>query len=311
MAGRGIVTRGGPTVRAIRNGVAATVRHWLEGLPGPQSAPRIGLALGGGFARGIAHIGVLRVLEREGIPVSYLAGVSAGSMVAAAYASGMPLSEIERVARSMRLKDVASWTLSRMGLAHSERMSAFLRRMLREQKIEEMRIPLAVVATDLASGEAAVLRSGDVISAVRASCAYPGLFLPVRRDGRWLVDGMVGMDVPAAPLRDSGATHVIAVAMPPRATMLEPGNMLSVVARSFQIFCRRTESQWRRFASLVIQPEVSHIGWDAFDRASDLIAAGECAAEAALPAIRAWFPAREPRTRQDSSWQPAAAATQP
>ena len=262
-------------------------RQWWDGTP---PTPQIGLALGGGFARGITHLGVLRVFEEHGIQVKYLSGVSAGSIVAAGYASGTPLAEIERIARKMRFKDVAGWTLSRLGLVDSERMTPFLKRLLKVYNFEEMPIPLAIVASDLSSGESAIFRGkGDALLPIRASCAYPGMFPPIRHNGRLLVDGMVTMDVPAPPLRTMGATHVIAVSLPSPAEAFDPQNMLSVINRSFQVLTQRTESQWRRSADLVLCPDVRHIGWDGFENADKLIEAGEKAARAALPVIMRWI----------------------
>ncbi len=266
------------------------LRAWLRLKPAePPPTPRIGLALGGGFARGIAHVGVLRVLERHNIPISMIAGVSAGSIVAAAYASGATVDEIEKVAGNMRLRDVARWTLSRFGLADTDRMNGFLKRTLRTLEFERMRIPLAVVASDLSAGKPAIFRdSGDVTVAIRASCAYPGLFLPVRDDGRYLVDGLLTMEVPAAPLHDMGATHVISVALPDPAT-IDPRSVLCVLTRSFQIFSSRTQHEWRSRSTLVIEPPVAGIAWDAFESSHELVRAGEEAAEAAIPEIERWL----------------------
>src|SRR4030088_328885 len=125
-------------------------RRWLRnGVPPVPARPRIGLALSCGFARGIAHIGVLRVLEQHHIPIDFVAGVSAGSIVAAAWASGADSTAIERAARSMKFSDVARWTINRMGLAGRDRIVAFLARLLKVTRFEDMKIPLAVVATDL------------------------------------------------------------------------------------------------------------------------------------------------------------------
>ncbi len=255
----------------------------------PVRAPRIGLALGGGFARGIAHVGVLRALERNGIAVSAIAGVSAGSMVAAAYASGSSLDEIEAVARTMRLKDVARWTVSRLGLADTDRMVVLLQRLLKTSCFESMRIPLAVVASDLTNGKPAIFRgSGDVVTAIRASCAYPGLFLPVRHENRYLVDGLVSMEVPASPLRSMGATHIISVSLPSPESM-DPSSMFSVVSRCFQMMSARTEHEWRRHSTLVIEPAVCDIAWDSFPSCGKLVEAGEKAGMAALPSILKWL----------------------
>src|SRR5689334_137805 len=143
--------------------------------------PRIGIALGGGFARGIAHTGVLGVLRRAGIPIHCITGVSAGSIVAAAFASGVAPEEIARAGCAMRFGDVASWSLCRMGFVASERMKRFLERLLKNYLFEEMPTPLGVLATDLSTGEPVTFHGrGDVVLPIRASCSYPGLFRPVR-----------------------------------------------------------------------------------------------------------------------------------
>lgn len=266
-------------------------RQWIRtGIYLGKSEPRIGLALGGGFARGIAHVGVLRVMERARIPIFCIAGVSAGSIVASAFASGSSSDEIEQVARTMRFSDVARWRFSMQGLVGSDPMMQFLRRVLKAFEFERMKIPLAVVASDLTAGAPAVFRDrGDVVMPIRASCSYPGLFQPVRYMDHCLVDGMISMDVPAAPLRRMGATHVISVAIPTPTETVDPQNMLSVVTRCFQIMNARTESQWRRHSNLVITPDVKDVGWNSFENASDVIEAGERAAKAVLPQILRWL----------------------
>lgn len=270
-----------------------------------SSPPRIGIALGGGFARGIAHIGVLRVLEQNHIPVSYIAGISAGSMVAAAYAGGCGIDHIESIARAMRFRDVARWTLNWLGFVGSDRMVPFLKRLLKENSFENMKTPLAIVATDLCTGDPVVFRDkGDVVLPIRASCSYPGLFLPMRYGGRYLVDGAVGMEVPAKPLREMGATRVISVHLPNVASSPDPVSMFSVVNRCFQVMSARLQHEWRRHSDLVISPAVSGLSWDSFEDASRLIELGEMAAREALPAIQSWL---EPASRPagERALQPA------
>ncbi|HTQ55790.1 MAG TPA: patatin-like phospholipase family protein [Bryobacteraceae bacterium] len=251
---------------------------------------RLGLALGGGFARGMAHIGVLQVLEENGIPVHCVAGVSAGAIVAAAYASGVTPADIASAGCAMRFTDVARWTIGRMGVAASERMDRFLRRLLKCCNFEEMRIPLGIVATDVVSGEAVVFRDrGDVVLPIRASCSYPGLFQPVRCDGRLLVDGAISMEVPALLARLLGATHVISLHLPMQGDATLPTNMFHVINRCFQIMHSRTESSWRQHSDLVIEPDVRGMEWDAFGSALQLIQAGEQAARLALPRIQSWM----------------------
>ncbi len=288
-----------------------TTREWIgRGAPRQPAEPRIGLALGGGFARGIAHVGVLRVLERNHIPIHYIAGVSSGSLVASAFAAGSNSSEIELVARSMKFRDVAKWTISRMGIAGSDPMIPFLNRLLKADTFERMRIPLAVVATDLGTGKPVVFRDvGDVIAPIRASCSFPGLYMPLRYQNRYLVDGFVSMEVPAHPLRRMGATHIIAVNIPNPVSCTDPANIFSVVDRCFQVMSARLEPEWRRYANVVITPDVADIGWDSFMSASKLIELGEKAALSALPSIRKWLPGQVSAAapvRGTASLQPAA-----
>src|SRR5580704_1813621 len=154
-----------------------------------DTRPKVGVALGGGFARGIAHIGVLRVLEAYGIPVDVICGTSVGALVAATYASGTSLGEMERQGAETRFSDFGRWTLSRMGMASNERLEFYLHKFTTKHLFREMKIPLSIVATDLLSGQSVYFTEGEIGPALRASCAYPGLFLPVECNGRTLVDG--------------------------------------------------------------------------------------------------------------------------
>jgi NTE family protein len=225
-------------------------------------------------------VGVLRVLERLQIPVHSIAGVSAGSIVAAAYASGATPEEIGRAGCAMRFSDVARWIPGRLGLAGSERMTDFLCRLLKRTRFEHMAMPLAVVATDLITGEPVVFRGeGDVCRPIRASCSYPGLLQPVRHDGRLLVDGAMSMEVPARVLREVGATFVIGVSLPAQADGGEPRNAFQVINRCFQILQARNENDWRSACDLVIEPDVRGMAWDSFGCGEQLIRAGEIAAE--------------------------------
>jgi NTE family protein len=255
-----------------------------------MAPPRIGLALGGGFARGIAHAGVLRVFERHSIPIHCVTGVSAGSIVAAACASGAQPDEIAHAGCSMRFADVARWSLGRMGFVVSERMKPFLQRLLNHYRFEEMRIPLGVVATDLCTGEPVSFRdTGDVFLPIRASCSYPGLFQPVRLDGRVLVDGAMSIEIPALLARELGATHVVSVHLPAPSCPRPPADVFQVIRRCFQIMQIRNEDGWRQASDLVITPDLRAIEWDGFERGPELIEAGEAAALAVLPAIQSWF----------------------
>ena len=258
--------------------------------PASPRAPQIGLALGGGFARGIAHIGVLKVLEQEGIPVRVMTGTSVGALIGACYCSGLSIPEMEDVAHSVRFTTFARWTVSRFGFASNDRMVAFLNRTLKVKTFEELRIPLGVTATDFNTGEGVVFHSGSIIDPVRASCAYPGMFLPVEIRGQYLIDGMLSHPVPTRPLREMGADRVLAVHL--KGTWAEggaPRHLFDVIGQSFAIAQDAMSSQWREAADLVIEPDVAGFGYDDFKRADELIHVGEVAMRKALPEVRKWL----------------------
>ncbi len=256
----------------------------------PSIVPAIGLALGGGFARGIAHVGVLKVLEQEGIPVRVICGTSVGALIGASYCSGLCAGELEEVARSVRFTTFARWTLSRFGFATNDRMVTFLTRTLRVKTFEELRIPLGVTATDFNTGDGVVFHSGPIIDPVRASCAYPGMFLPVNIRGRWLVDGMLSHPVPTGPLREMGAERVLAVHLKGQWSKGEaPRHLFDVIGQSFAIAQDKMSPVWRGAADLVIEPDVAGFAYDDFRRAAELVHAGEVAMRQALPEVRKWL----------------------
>jgi NTE family protein len=255
-----------------------------------KRVPAIGIALGGGFARGIAHIGVLKVLEEEGIPVRMVAGTSVGALMGAAYCSGLTIAELEEVAHKVRFTTFARWTLSRYGFASTDRMVAFLTRILKVHTFEELRIPLGVTATDFNTGAGAVFRTGPIIDPVRASCAYPGMFLPVEIDGRWLVDGMLSHPVPTCALREMGADHVIGVQLKGQWSKTKaPRHLFDVIGQSFAIAQEMIGPVWRCAADLVIEPDVAGFDYDDFKRTDELIKVGELAMRRALPEVRKWL----------------------
>lgn len=280
----------------IVSGVKSIVRQLARRPSRPSRKPVIGLALGGGFARGLAHIGVLKVLEENRIPIDAIAGVSVGSIIGGAYASGMSVAEMTRIAGSIRFKDFATWTVSRLGFASNARMEQLLQRYFKKTTFEELRIPLAVIATDITDGEQVVFRSGGLVDPVRASCAYPGLFLPIRIGNRTLIDGGFSCPVPTDILSEMGATHIIAVYLicnPFPGSV--PTNVFQMVAQCFNLLQNRAGAQWRRSAHCVIEPPVSGYSWDSFEMSAQLIAAGEQAARAMLPRLQSWFERGVPR----------------
>lgn len=249
----------------------------------------IGLALGGGFARGLAHIGVLKALEENEIPIDFIAGTSVGSVIGAAYCSGVSAKELEEIAYLVRFRDFARWTVSRLGFASNDRMARFLEKFLKVRTFEELRIPLAVSATDFADGAAVVLKSGSLIDAVRASCAYPGMFLPVNVNGRLLVDGMLAHPVPTVPLRELGAERVLAVYLSAHWVNLKgPRHIFDVIGQCFSIAQQRMCEMWQSQADVILQPDVRGFSYDGFEHAGELIAAGERSAREAMPMLKHW-----------------------
>lgn len=252
--------------------------------------PKIGIALGGGFARGLSHVGVLKVFEEEGIPISFVAGTSVGSVIGAAYCSGISAKELEEIASLVRFKHFARWTISRLGIASNDRMTGFLKKVLKARTFEELRIPLAVTATDFVTGDAAVFNKGDLIDPVRASCAYPGMFLPVNINGRLLVDGMLAHSVPTVPLREMGADRVVGVYLSAHWVNLKgPRHVFDVIGQCFSIAQQKMCGLWESAADVILTPDVRGFSYDGFERAPELIAAGEAVAHAALPQLKAWL----------------------
>ena len=263
-----------------------------KGAAAEPRVPAIGVALGGGFARGMAHIGVLKVLEEEGIPVRVVAGTSVGALIGAIYCSGLSIEELEKIAHSVRFTTFARWTVSRYGFASNDRMVAFLARTLKVKTFEELRIPLGITATDFNSGEGIVFHSGSIIDPVRASCAYPGMFLPVNIRGRFLVDGMLSHPVPTVPLHEMGADRVLAVHLKGQWSKDgAPRHLFDVIGQSFAIAQDQMSHLWRGAADVIVEPDVAGFAYDDFKRAGELIRSGELAMRHALPEVRKWLEA--------------------
>lgn len=265
----------------------------LSGVPipvGPEKLPSIGLALGGGFARGIVHIGVLKVFEEEQIPIACVAGTSVGALIGAAYCSGTSPAELEAIAARVRFRDLARWTLSRLGFATNLRMITFLNKILKVKTFEELRIPLAITATDFTSGEGVIFRSGPLADPVRASCAYPGVFLPVTVNGRLLVDGMLAHSLPSRPVREMGADRVVAVNLKSSWTNdAGPRHIFDVIGQCFSIAQEMNCTNSKNCADLVIEPDVTGYRYDDFEHSAELVKIGESATRAALPELRKWL----------------------
>jgi NTE family protein len=255
----------------------------------PKS-PRIGLALSGGAARGMAHIGVFRALMENEVPIDFIAGSSAGALVGGTIASGMPLPEVEAIARSLRWRDIGRMTMSRSGVQSNERLEQYLRARLPVTRFEELSIPFAAVTTELNSGQAVILRdTGDVPFAIRASCAIPGWYVPVvDEQGRQLVDGGLVANVPVTVARSMGADLVIAVDVNAEgAKFLGPSlSVIGVVIQSMLVVQRMASLAQLEAADLVVRPRVGHIRWDEMGRADELLEAGYEAGIEAVPEIK-------------------------
>ncbi len=255
------------------------------GMVVPQS-PRVVWALGGGGARGLAHLGVLRVLEEEKIPISGLVGTSMGAVVAAAYAAGGKLDYLSRVATALSWEQLWDFRFPRLGLINGEKIMAVLRLLTKKKKLEELNPPVWVVATDLLTGTEVVFKEGSLEPAIRATISIPGVFIPVKHGNYLLVDGGVVAGVPAGIARQMGADLVIAVNVSYDLTPLPPGNIFEVLMKTAEIMGARLKEVQVAQADLVITPRVGHVGTGHFSRAADCIAAGEEAARRMLPAIR-------------------------
>jgi NTE family protein len=252
----------------------------------PSERPRIGLALAGGFARGIAHIGVLRALQQAGIPIDVIAGTSVGALIGACYCGGVPFEDMQRIASATSFADFGRWTPSWLGLATNQRMESYFGRFTHVRTFEELKTPLAIAATDINAGFTIYYTRGPILPPLRGSCAYPGLFVPIQFEGRTLVDGFLTAPVPVEGALLLGADIVIAVYLE-SAIAENPRTVADVINRSFNIIQRHSDIAWRQQADLIIEPDVKQFVWDDFTRTNDMVAAGEAAVEVALPQIRA------------------------
>jgi len=253
----------------------------------PALRPGIGLALGGGFALGYAHLGVLRVFEEQQIPISCLTGTSIGSILAAAYASGVPLPKIIEKCREIRFRDFARWRVSRFGLASNDRLGALVQRFFDSRQFEDLYIPAAIVATDLGTGDPVVFKQGSLAEAIRASCAFPGLFEPIQIGTRYLVDGGLVAPVPTRAARDLAAQLVVGVSVGLHDGQRgAPRNIFQVVSRAVSAAQKHQLESWERHADIVLRPSVQSLAWDDFARIDEAIDAGASAAISALPQIR-------------------------
>jgi NTE family protein len=255
-----------------------------------MSPPKVGLALSGGAARGMAHVGVLRALLENDIRIDCVAGTSAGSIVAGAFAAGMPIDEIAEFGRTLRWRDIGRMTMSRLGMQSNERLEQYLRARLPVSKFEELPVPFAAVATDLKTGNAVVMKDrGDVPFAIRASCTIPGWYVPVSdEEGRQLVDGGLVAVVPSSVTRQLGADIVVAVDVNTEgATFItSSSSVIGVLLQSMMVVQKTASSYQLEVSDLVISPKVGHIRWDQMGRANELMEAGYRVGLESIPRVR-------------------------
>lgn len=253
----------------------------------PAKPVRIGVALGGGAAKGFAHIGVIKMLEANGFEPVVVSGTSAGSVVGALYASGMDAFEMQQKAVALDQASIRDVRLFAGGLIQGQKLQDYVNAQVANKPAEQLRKPFAAVATQLETGERAVFVRGNVGQAVRASSSIPGVFEPVTIGGKTFVDGGVVSPVPVDAARQLGAEFVIAVDISSKASGQRPTSLLGAVNQSIAIMGQRLGEQELARADVVIRPAVLDIGAADFEQRGRAILEGEKAAMAMMPQIRA------------------------
>ncbi|WP_108471223.1 patatin-like phospholipase family protein [Rhodanobacter thiooxydans] len=265
--------------------------HAVKPVPPPMAPPpvklKIGLALGGGAAKGFAHIGVIKMLEASGIHPDVVAGTSAGSVVGALYASGMDAFALQQTAFGLDEAKIRDVRLFSGGLVQGQALQDYVNQLVHKQPIEQLKLPFAAVATELETGTRTVFVRGNTGRAVRASSSIPGVFEPVEIHGKHYVDGGVVSPIPVDAARQLGADFVIAVDISAAPDGSNPQGMMGIVGQSITIMGRQLAAQESARADVVIRPDLSGIGPTDFEQKSQAILAGEKAALAAIPVIRA------------------------
>jgi NTE family protein len=253
-----------------------------------STSQKIGLVLGGGSARGYAHIGVLKILEREGIPIHLIAANSMGSLMGAYYACGFRPSELEEMALATKRRHIASMSLTRKALLSTRKVRKILNRDIGNRTFQELEIPLSVVATDILTGKEVILNTGSVKEAVLASISFPGVFPPIRMSDKLLIDGGSVNQVPVSVARNMGADVVIAVDVGFLAKKRdEYRNLVQIAVRAQDIMAKKQMAIEEADADVVIKPDVESESVIAYHKAAFFIEAGAKAAAEALPAMKA------------------------
>lgn len=256
--------------------------------------PRVGLALGGGAARGFAHVGVIQVLEEAGIRPALVAGTSAGSLVAALYASGKTGAQLQQIAETMEEATFADWTLPifSRGLLRGDALARYVHTQVGGRLIEDLPLPLGIVATDLNSGQGVLFQRGDTATAVRASSAVPAVFQPVRIAGREYVDGGLASPVPVRYARQMGAELVVAVDISNAPDANPAGDTLQILLQTFTIMGRSINNWELRDADVVVRPALNGMASADFNARRRAIQAGRVAMQQLLPQLKTAMEAR-------------------
>jgi NTE family protein len=255
-------------------------------VPAPKPPPKVALVLGGGAARGFAHIGVIKALEAQGIVPDMVVGTSAGSVVGVLYAAGLDGFALQKLALGMQEDMVADWTLPNRGVLKGEALQEFINRNVKNQPLQKLRRPVGVVATDLLSGEMTLFRRGDAGIAVRASSAVPGVFQPVEISGREYVDGGLTSPVPAQSARAMGADFVIAVDISSVGRREKLSGTLDVLLQTFAVMGQAISRHELEKADVVIRPRTAAVSSTNFEDRHLAILEGEKAAAAVMTELK-------------------------
>jgi len=254
-------------------------------LPPPRPA-KVAVVLGAGASKGFAHIGVLKVLESQKIPIDLVVGTSAGSVVGSLYASGIDAFQLQTMAIALLKDDVIDLTLPDNGFIRGEKLENFINKTVRQTPLERLKIPFRAVATNLQTGEEIVFATGNTGRAVRASCSIPGVFQPVRIGDKAYVDGGVVSPVAVDAARRAGADVVIAVDISAGVGGAVPQGILDTILQSIDIMYAKIAATQLKNADVVIRPQLSQIGSSDFEKRNEAILEGEKAAVLAMPQIR-------------------------